>query len=214
MPRRTPRRRGRKTLLTPERQRRIVELVKDGNHIVSACAHVGIGQSTFYRWLDQAQDYDDAVQAGQKPDPAKRLYVEFRDKVALARALAEERAVKVIHRAMEGGFVISEEPVQNADGEVQRGDNGEILWRRTYTQPDGRLALAYLGRSSPRQWGQQAIGIELTVPGGAVLGGGGEPGPISVLAERLAAVAAARRADAELEAAEEADIPEAVIVDD
>lgn len=199
---RKPRRRGRRTLLTPQRQAKILELVEDGNHITTACAHVGIGQSTFYKWLDQARDYDEAQAAGQQPDPAKRLYVEFRDKVALARARAEENAVKVIHRAMQGGFVISEEPVQNAEGEVQRDDNGEILYRRTYTQPDGRLALAYLGRSAPRQWGQQAIGVELSGPGGVALGGGGEVGQIAALAERLASVAAARRADRELESAE------------
>jgi hypothetical protein len=218
MPRRKPRRRGRKTLLTPDRQRRILELVEAGNHINTACAHVGIGQSTFYRWLDNAHDYDEAKAAGVQPDETKRLYVEFRDKVALARARAEERAVKVIHRAMEGGFVISEEPVQNAEGEVQRDDNGNILYRRTYTQPDGRLALAYLGRSAPKNWGQQAIGIELSGPGGAALGTGGDLGPIGKLAERLAAVAAARRADAELEAAgafeDVEDIPEAVVVED
>jgi transposase-like protein len=202
MPRK-PRRRGRRTLLTPERQHRIVELVEDGNHITTACAHVGIGQSTFYKWLDQARDYDEALAAGQTPDPTKRLYVEFRDRVALARARAEENAVRVIHRAMQGGFVISEEPVQDAQGEVQRDDNGNILYRRTYTQPDGRLALAYLARSAPKQWGQQSIGIELSGPGGTPLEGGEAVGQIAALAERLAAVAAARRADRELESAEQ-----------
>lgn len=219
MARRKPRRRGRKTLLTPTRQDKIIKLVEDGNHIVTACAHAGISQTTFYRWLEHADDYDQAKATGQTPDPTKRLYVEFRDKVAFARARAEENAVKVVHRAMAGGFLISEEPLQNAEGELLRDDAGEILYKRVWSQPDGRLALQYLARSAPRNWGQQAIGIELSGPGGAPLAAGGEQGAIGKLAERLASVAAARRADRELEAAESGvvDVDEyedAEIVDD
>lgn len=201
MSRRTPRRRGRKTLLTPTRQEKILALVEDGNHIATACAHAGIGTSTLYRWLDQAAAHDDQIAHGERPDDAKRVYVEFRDALALARARAEERAVKVIHRSMEGGFVISETPIQNANGDVQRDDHGRILYSRTYSQPDGRLALAYLARSSPERWGQNAAKVELSGPGGSPVQVQ-QVGQIASLAQRLHEVAAARQADAEAEALE------------
>ena len=214
MARRTPRRRGRKTLLTPARQTRILDLVEKGNHIATACAHVGIGTSTLYRWLDQAADVDAQLEHGERPDDAKQVYVEFRDALALARARAEENAVSVIHRSMAGGFVISEEPVQNAEGDVQRDEEGRILYKRTYTQPDGRLALAYLARSSPDRWGQNAQRVEVSGPGGVPVQVE-QVGHIASLAERLHEVAAARAADADLDAAEDGDagVTEAELVD-
>lgn len=219
MPGRTPRRRGRKTLLTPERKNRILELVESGNHIATACAHVGIHPGTLYRWLDQAHLYDEAKANGEPVDVAKYVYVEFRDALALARARAEERAVSTINRAMQGGQIISEEPIVDLNGEVQRDDAGRILYKRTYTQPDGRLALAYLARSSPDRWGQNAAQrLELTGPGGSpVQVQGAQVGHITALAERLHEVAAARQADRERDELEGEDavvIEDAVIVEE
>lgn len=214
MPRRKPRRRGRKTLLTPTRQARILELIEQGNHIATACAHVGIGTSTLYRWLEQAEEYDETIAAGQPPDDAKRVYAEFRDGYWLARARAEENAVRVIQRSMAGGFVLSEEPLIGADGDVLRNDNGEILWKRTYSQPDGRLALAYLARISPDRWGQNPQRVEVSGPGGSAVQVQHQVGQIEALAERLHAVAAERRADLELEAGEDDGVTDAEVVED
>jgi transposase-like protein len=211
--RRTPRRRGRKTLLTPDRKNRILELVEAGNHIATACAHVGIGTSTLYRWLDQAADVDEQIAQGQRPDVAKQVYVDFRDALALARAKAEVGAVKVIHRSMEGGFVISETPLQDASGDALRDDNGNILYSRTFTQPDGRLALAFLARSWPEKWGQNAQRVELSGPGGSPVQVQ-QVGQISALAQRLHEVAAARQADLELEAAGDDEVMDADVVED
>ena len=58
--------------------------------------------------------------------------------------------------------MIEEEPVQDAEGKALRDDNGEIMWRRKFTAPDGRLALAFLGRYSPQEWGQVPQQIDLT----------------------------------------------------
>jgi transposase-like protein len=217
MPRRTPRRRGRKTLLTPQLQAKLLSLVEDGNHISTACAHVGIGVSTLYRWLDQAATHDDQIKHGERPDVAKQVYVEFRDALALARARAEERAVDVIQKSMKGGFVISETPIQDAEGNVQRDDHGRILYSRTYTQPDGRLALAYLARSSPDRWGQNPAKLELSGPAGGPIEVGAQPGHITALAERLHEVYAKREADRLRDAAaaeESGDVHDAEFVDD
>lgn len=46
---------GRPSKLTPERQDEIVELLKAGNYVETACALVGVGRSTFYDWMEKAE---------------------------------------------------------------------------------------------------------------------------------------------------------------
>jgi hypothetical protein len=206
MPRRKARRsRGQPTKLTRERRTRILELIEDGNHLRTACAAAGVSHTAFYRWLNRGEDARETAESTGQPIPdAEAVYVEFVDAVARARARAETKAVSVVQRSMVGGFVLSEEPLQNVDGDpVCDPATGEVLYKRTYSQPDGRLALQYLERSRPTEWGRQAASkVELSGPDG---------GPVQVeqsvviasLAERVAGVVAAREADRELEAAEQ-----------
>lgn len=220
MPRRTQRKPGRPSLLTPERQARLFEIVKKGNHLTTACAVVGIGTSTMYRWLDEADNAEALETDGRELTDSQRVYLEFRDGLRLARAHAEMRAVSVIERAMEGGFVVSERPIQDSNGDVKYGPDGEILWERTFTQPDGRLALNYLARSSPAMWGQHAAGspgMGGTADGGAEAGGSGglSENQAAVLAEQLAAVTKRKLEDEERDRLElEAGIQDAEVVED
>lgn len=205
MPRRTRRRGpGRPTTLTPERRARIIGLIEDGNHLRTACAAAGVGESTFYGWLTKGEDAKDEAERTGRPVPdAQRVYAEFVEAVSRARARAEVKAVSVVERSMVGGFVTSEKPLVDVDGQaVQDPHTGEVLYERTYQPPDGRLALAYLERARPQEWSRaQSSKVEVSGPGG---------GPVPVeqtviiasLAERVAAVVAEREADRELEAAE------------
>jgi len=83
---------GRPTDLTPETQTRVIEALRAGNYIDAACAYAGIGTSTYYRWMQRAQEFD-------APD----IYVEFRETVLKARAEAEIRNVGLIQRAASDG---------------------------------------------------------------------------------------------------------------
>ena len=74
--------------LTPEKQDQIVDLVRNGIFIETACAAVGIGTTTYYRWIQKADDPN-------APDK----YREFRDAVTRARATAEARNVAIVQRA-------------------------------------------------------------------------------------------------------------------
>lgn len=202
MPRRTKRRPGRPTILTHELANHILDIISDGNHATTAIAAVGISQSAFYDWIAKGRDAQDAIAAGESVDETQRVYAEFAERVARARARAEMRAVGTVRRSMEGGHVLSEEPVLDLEGQPVRDDSGEILYKRTYSAPDGKLALMYLERARPDEWARSAPDrVEVSGPNGA---------PVQVeqqvviagLAERVAAVAARRREDAELEAAE------------
>lgn len=78
---------GRPSKLTPERQERIVELIRAGNYMEIAAQAAGIDVSTLYRWL----------QRGEKARSGP--YRQFRDAVMRARVEAEARAVVVVQKA-------------------------------------------------------------------------------------------------------------------
>jgi hypothetical protein len=187
---------GRPTRLTQETADRIVGTVADGNHITTACASAGVSRAALYSWLERGENARQAAEAGDPVDADEVRFLDFLDRLALARARAEMCAVEVIQRGMAGGFVISEEPLLDVDRQPVRDDNGEILWKRQYAQPDGRLALAYLARSRPDLWGQNPTArLGLTGSGGGPVQV--EHDHFSALAERLSLVAAERRAEDE-----------------
>jgi transposase len=83
---------ARKSKLTPETQDKIVKAIRAGNYAHIAAAMAGIGESTYYRWLEQ----------GERPD-AKTPYREFWESVKEAEAEAEVASVALIRRAAQNG---------------------------------------------------------------------------------------------------------------
>lgn len=75
---------SRSTRLTPELADRIANLISTGNYATVVCGLVGIGESTFYRWLAR----------GEKAKSG--LYREFWEKVKKAEAAREAKWVKDI----------------------------------------------------------------------------------------------------------------------
>ena len=83
---------GRNSKLTPEVHEKIVTALRAGNYSKVAAEYAGIGESTFYRWL-------------QKGRAAKRgMYREFADAVQQAEREAEIRAVAILQRHMEDNW--------------------------------------------------------------------------------------------------------------
>lgn len=81
---------GRPTKLTPALQDEIVEYLKAGNYIETACAVVGVGRSTYYDWIKRANEAT-----------RQNKYTRFRDAVNKAQAWAEARLVAIISRQAE-----------------------------------------------------------------------------------------------------------------
>lgn len=79
---------GRPDRLEPKRAEEILGYLRAGNYVETACALAGVHPSTFYRWIERADD--------EKSDPKFR---EFRDAVTRARAEAEARNVALVQRA-------------------------------------------------------------------------------------------------------------------
>ena len=79
---------GRRSKLTAEVQEKIVRVIRAGNYAYIAAEYAGIGQSTFYRWLEQGE--------AQTTGP----YRDFREAVKAAEREAEIRAVATVQQHM------------------------------------------------------------------------------------------------------------------
>ncbi len=127
-----------------------------------------------------------------------RALMDFRDRLALARAHAHLRAMEVVQQAMRGRAGYQREPLRDKEGNVLCRDDGEILCVRRYSQPDGRLALQYLARSAPDLWGPHATPtLGLTGQLDPTTKDESSADQISLLSGRLARVVAQRRAEDE-----------------
>ena len=83
---------GRPSKLTPELQDSIVKAIQAGNYAQVAARHAGIGETTFYRWLQQGQADAEANR--------KTSFRDFWEAVKKAESAAEVRAVVILQRAM------------------------------------------------------------------------------------------------------------------
>jgi transposase len=80
-----------KLKLTGDLIERITRLIGDGNYIEVACAAVGIGKTTFYRWLERGEKAETGV------------YRDFWNAVKKAEAESESKYVGVIRDAANSG---------------------------------------------------------------------------------------------------------------
>jgi len=83
---------GRDPKLTRERQESIAQMLENGHSVAAACRCHGIGQSTFYEWLDKAEQQEEGI------------FSDFSDRVARARGAGERKLVdELLEMAREDG---------------------------------------------------------------------------------------------------------------
>ncbi len=182
----TPRRRktGRPTKLTPELQEKIVNAVRAGNYLQTACTWAGVHYGTAWRWMSEAE------QPG-----ADKAKIAFRDAVNRARAESEMRVIGHIQKVIMGGQLLKET--------TRTLPNGTTETERQFAPPDGRVALEFASRAYPERWGRRAA-LEVTGEGG---------GPVRVEHTQVLA-SIAERLHAQLAAGEEPDVLQGEIVQD
>jgi transposase len=78
---------GRPSKLTPELQKKIVKLVRDGNYFETAAQAAGIAKSTLYDWLKRGE-------SDEEP------FAEFSDALKKAEAEAEADAVAMVRAGL------------------------------------------------------------------------------------------------------------------
>lgn len=96
---------GRPTDLTPAVQARIVQAIVGGNDNKVAAAYAGIGESTFYAWLERGRKERARLAASPnaRPRAKETPFVEFLASIEKAQADAETRNVALIAKAAQEG---------------------------------------------------------------------------------------------------------------
>lgn len=162
---------ARRCKLTDELRQKIVELIAAGNHYEVVCRAVGIGTSTFYRWLEQGRE--EAAErenvAGQPPVwittaeaarltslPADKLRQAAREGTIRAEKRGRlwflDRADTLLWASPEGSeFLRFFEAVECASAQAEL-DLVE-LWRRE--AGDWRAVRDFLSRRYPERWGEK-----------------------------------------------------------
>jgi len=85
--------------LDERRQERLLEALRAGNYIETACAYAGVSKSSFYNYLAQGRKARDIAD----PTDQDKWAMELLDAVEKARADAEIRNVHLIQQAAQGG---------------------------------------------------------------------------------------------------------------
>ena len=78
---------GRPSKLTPERHKKIVALIEDGNYPETAAGACGVSRTAFYDWMAKGKE----AKSGR--------YKDFADDVQRAREAAEADLIQTIRRA-------------------------------------------------------------------------------------------------------------------
>lgn len=81
---------ARRTKLTSERQKKIVDAIRAGNYADIAARYAGIDPATYHTWMKRGRESD---------TPEHKIYREFHNAVKEAQAQAEIRDVALISKA-------------------------------------------------------------------------------------------------------------------
>lgn len=159
---RHPRPAGRPRLLTDEVHDQLVKATSAGAPMSVAAGVAGVALRTFESWVARGRDEIANRQEGEPPDPAEQEFVDLVDALEIARAQAAARAVAVIQRSAQGGFV--------TEKAVERLPDGTIRETEKRAAPDWRAAAWYLERQHRREFGR-ATEVAVT---------GADGGPVQV----------------------------------
>ncbi|MFF3843447.1 hypothetical protein [Streptomyces sp. NPDC001930] len=154
--RRTPRR-GRPSMLTPDRIEVITHVLGIGVSVGDAAAAVGIARGTLSRWLARGRDAAEAREGGERAIPVDDPYVDLYMRASQARARMALRAVKGIMDAGMGRTVVQEQVRTWIDP-----DTGvEVTQRQTlYRRAQWRALAWWLARTYPEHYGPNARSVE------------------------------------------------------
>lgn len=125
---------GRPTLCTPELTRRITERIANGLGIAQALTFGPLPGSTHYAWMARGQAAAELAESGETVPPAEAVFLEYRAAINKAADEFEAYHLNLIQEAAAGRpsytttTTTTRKPVTLKNGEMARGDDGEILF--------------------------------------------------------------------------------------
>jgi hypothetical protein len=92
---------GRKTLLTPDAEKEIIESIAVGVPVKDALKDQGVSESAYYNWIKRGTEEIDRLERDPKaiPNPSEVVFVEFVESVERAKSTAAKIHVKNVVRA-------------------------------------------------------------------------------------------------------------------
>lgn len=181
MTRRLPRRpTGRRTSLTPEVQKRLLDLLRAGVPIAHAGPASGVTAATVHNWIRRGEDAAADYEAGLTVPASEQLFRAFFEEAARARAEGVARAVANVRKAGAGGYIVREleRSYRNADGQL-------VTEREVFrAPPEWRAEAWFLERAARDAFGKTIAEVQLSGPGG---------GPIEVTAGEFEGMASRLR---------------------
>jgi hypothetical protein len=90
---------GRPSKLTPELQQQICTAIARGHYATTACAAAGVGEATYFRWLELGSDHLEKRGDRRVRVAAASPYREFREAVEKAKAVAQMAHMETIRDA-------------------------------------------------------------------------------------------------------------------
>ncbi len=155
---------GRTSKFTPEIRRKILARLRAGATVKATCDSVGIGQSTYFEWLEIGRAYTGGLPHDRMPRKTvdRQAYAEFVEATTRAAAGGLIRATVAFRRGMNPSKNTS---VTTETFEETRLDKEgkPYLYRKTVTREfiehvpgDWRAAMEYLARRDPDNWARVA----------------------------------------------------------
>jgi hypothetical protein len=127
---------GRKTKLTPELQKQLVEILQVGSTVRDACALVGITESIFYLWMAIGEGESSGKPHKSQPryKADRQRYLEFFEAIRKAQSHMRNEMIAIVVAAAKGNARKKQKP-----------DTGAAMW--------------LLERSDPNNWGKRTVDI-------------------------------------------------------
>jgi len=86
--------------LTQDLQDRLCALIARGHYATTACHAVGLGEATYFRWMELGTDHlEKDADGGRKKVAGRSPYLEFREAVQKAQANAQMAHMEAIREA-------------------------------------------------------------------------------------------------------------------
>jgi len=159
--------RGRRSLLTKERQDKIVQGLESGNTYKTSAALAGISESGFWKWMERGEaelarvDEDGRRSVKEKERP----YVEFVEAIRKARAQAECFHVSRVQLAASGIPDKTEvSTVEHPDGRVEK-----VTVITKGQAPSWQASAWWLERTNPKEFGRKLQHANADGDGDAVI---------------------------------------------
>lgn len=141
---------ARKSKRNDKLESKIAEYLSGGSTIKDACAAVGIGEATYYEWVNKFPEFSEIATraqavARQRAIEAIRLALNVTEQKTETTELIKETRLRTVKRTLENGSVVVEQVPYTHERMIAKTSTTKI-------PPDWRAGVEYLKRRDKEHW--------------------------------------------------------------